>query len=88
MNTKKTVRFQVFTDSAHQAELKRFQGHIKLEEKYPYLSAHLLLAHIKYLHDKNWIPRVGLKNLSNCKADTKNKGYQELMFFDWKSHEI
>ena len=21
---------------------------------------------------------------SNCKADTKNKGYQEIMFFDWK----
>ena len=20
----------------------------------------------------------------NCKADTKNKGYQEIMFFDWK----
>ena len=21
---------------------------------------------------------------TNCKADTKNKGYQEIMFFDWK----
>ena len=23
-------------------------------------------------------------NLSNCKADTKNKGYHETLFFDWK----
>ena len=27
---------------------------------------------------------IGRNNLSNCKADTKNKGYQEIMFFDWK----
>ena len=26
----------------------------------------------------------GIKNPSNCKADTKNKGYHEIMFFDWK----
>ena len=36
------------------------------------------------LHDKNWIPHIGINNLSNCKANTKNKGYQEIMFFDWK----
>ena len=24
------------------------------------------------------------KQPSNCKADTKNKGYQEIMFFEWK----
>ena len=37
-----------------------------------------------------------MNNPSNCKADKKNKGYQEIMFFDWKiqlekknnSHEI
>ena len=36
------------------------------------------------LHDKHWIPHIGINDLSNCKADTKNKGYQEIMFFDWK----
>ena len=25
-----------------------------------------------------------MNNPSNCKAGTKNKGYQEKMFFDWK----
>ena len=35
------------------------------------------------LHDKNWIPQIGINNPSNCKADTKNKGYLEIMFFDW-----
>ena len=37
----------------------------------------------------------GINDPSNCKADTKNKGYQEIMFFDRKiqlkkynSHEI
>ena len=34
--------------------------------------------------DKNWIPHIGINNPSNCKADTKNKGYQEIMFFEWK----
>ena len=47
---RKLVYFQVFADSVHQAELERYQGHIKLDEK----------------------------------ADTKNKRYQEIMFFDWK----
>ena len=27
---------------------------------------------------------IGINNPSNCKADTKNKGYQEIMFFVWK----
>ena len=36
------------------------------------------------LHDKNWIPNTGINNPSNCKAVTKNKRYQEIMFFDWK----
>ena len=30
------VNFQVFTDSVHQAELERYQGHFKLDERYPY----------------------------------------------------
>ena len=37
---RKIVNFQVFADSVHQAELERYQGHIQLEEKYPYNGAH------------------------------------------------
>ena len=33
---RKIVNFHVFTYSVHQAELERYQGHIKLDEKYPY----------------------------------------------------
>ena len=33
---RKIVNFQVFADSVHQAELERYQGHIKFDEKYPY----------------------------------------------------
>ena len=29
-------------------------------------------------------PHIGINNPSNCKADTNNEGYQEIMFFDWK----
>ena len=64
---RKIVNFQVFADSVHQAQLERYQGHIKLDEKYPYKGAH-----------------IGINDPSNCKADTKNKGYQEIKFFDWK----
>ena len=81
---RKIVNFQVFADSVHQAELERYQGHIKLDEKYPYNGAHGRL--IYDIHDKHWIPHIGLNKHSNCKADTKNKGYQEIMFFDWKIH--
>ena len=76
------VYFQVFAHSVHQAELERYQGHIKLEEKYPYNGAHGRLTYD--IHDKHWIPHIGINDPSNCKADTKNKGYQEIMFFDWK----
>ena len=76
------VYFQVFSDSVHQAELERYQGHIKLDEKYPYNGAHGRLTYD--MHDKHWIPHIGINDPSNCKADTKNKGYQEIMFFDWK----
>ena len=76
------VSFQVFPDSAHRAEFERYQGHIKLDEKYPFHYAHEQLTYD--LHDKNWIPHIGINNPSNCKADSKNKGHQEIMFFDWK----
>ena len=32
----------------------------------------------------HWIPHIGINNPSNCKADKNNKGYQEILFFDWK----
>ena len=39
-------------------------------------------------HDKSIIPmftiNIGINNPSNCKADTKNKEYQDIMFFDRK----
>ena len=30
------------------------------------------------------MPHIGIIDPSNCKADTKNKRYREIMFFDWK----
>ena len=80
---RKKVNFQVFADSVHQAQLERYQGHIKLDEIYPFNSAHGRLTYD--IHDKHWIPHIGINDPSNCKADTKNKGYQEIMFFDWKT---
>ena len=78
----KLVNFQIFADPVHQSELERYQGHVKLDEKYPYNGAH---GRLNYdLQDKHWIPHIGINNPSNYKADTKNKGYQEIMFFDWK----
>ena len=79
---RKIVNFQVFANSVHQAQLERYQGLIKLDEKYPYNGAHGRLTYD--LHDKHWIPHIRINDPSNCKADTKNKGYQEIMFFDWK----
>ena len=77
---RKLVNFQVFSDSAHQAELERYQGHKKIDDKFPF---HGALGKLTYdLHDKNWIPHVRINNPSDCNADTKNKGYQEIMFFD------
>ena len=51
---RKSVSFQVFPDSAHQAELERYQGHIKLDDKFPFHGAHGILSY--NFHDKNWIP--------------------------------
>ena len=81
-SNRKVVNFQVFTDSVHRAELERYQGHIKLNKRYPYNGAHGRLYYD--IHDKHWIQLIGINNPSNCKADTKNKGYQEILFFDWK----
>ena len=36
----KLLNFQVFPDCAHQAELERYQGQIKLDDKYPLYGAH------------------------------------------------
>ena len=47
--------------------------------KHPFHGAHGRLTYD--LHDKNWMPHIGINNPSNCKVDTKNKG---IMFFDWK----
>ena len=79
---RKLVIFQVFPDSAHQAELENYQGHIRLDNKFSFQGAHGRL--IYDLQDKNWIPHIGINNPLNCKADTKNKRYQEIMLFDWK----
>ena len=79
---RKLVNTQAFPDLAHQAELEKHQDHIKLDTKFPFHGAHGRLTY--NLHDKHWIPHIGKNNPSNCKADTKNKGYQEIMFFDWK----
>ena len=67
---RKIVNFQVFAGSVNQAEHERYQGHIKLDEKYPYNGAHGRLTYD--IHDKHWIPHIGINNPSNCKADTKN----------------
>ena len=43
--TRKLVHFQVFPDSAHQFELERYQGHIKLDDKFPFDGANGRLTH-------------------------------------------
>ena len=79
---RKLVSFQVFADLARQAELEKHQGHIRLDTNFPFQGTHGRLTYDHY--DKHWIPHIGINDPSNCKADTKNKGYQEIMFFDWK----
>ena len=49
-----------FRDSGHQAELERYQGHIQLDEKYPYNGAHGRLTYD--IKDKHWIPHIGINN--------------------------
>ena len=77
-----SLNFQVFPDVAQQAELQKRQGHIRLYTKFRFHGAHGRLTYD--LYDKHWISHIGIKNPSNCEADTKNKGYQEIMVFDWK----
>ena len=77
---RKLVNFQVFPDLAHHAELEKHQGHIRLDRNFPFHGTHGRLTYD--LHDKHWIPHIGINDPSNCKADTKNKGYQDIMFFD------
>ena len=68
---RKIVNFQVFADSVHQAQPERYQGHIKLDKKYPYNGAHGRLTYdIQYKH---WIPHIGINDPSNCKADIKKR---------------
>ena len=55
---------------------------MKLDEKYPYNGAHGRLTYD--LQNKHRVLHIEVNNPSNCKADTKNKGYQEIMFFDLK----
>ena len=76
---RKLVNFQVFPDFGHQAELERYQGHIKLEDEFPFHGAHERLTY--NLHDKYWIPHIGINTPSNCKADAKSKGYQDKNVF-------
>ena len=83
---RKQSNFQVFPDSAHQAELEKYQRHIRLDKKFPFHGAHGRLTYD--LHDKNWIPHIGINNPSYCKAETKCKAYQEIMFFDWKKKQL
>ena len=78
--------FHVFLDSAHQAEIERYQGPIKPDDKYPFHGAHGRLTYD--LYDKNWISHIEMNNPSKCKADTKSKGYQGKMFFDWKIQKL
>ena len=79
---RKLVNFQVFPDSAHQAALEKYQGHKRLDTKFLFHGAHGRLTYD--IHGKNWIPHNGISNPSNCKADTKNKRYQEIRLFDLK----
>ena len=59
---RKLVNFQVFPNSAHQAELERYQGHIKLDDKYPF---HGVYGELTYdLHDKNWKALIGINTPS------------------------
>ena len=78
------VNFQVLPDSAHQTKLERHQGQFKLGVQYPYHGAHGRLNMVYMTKTRNH----GITNPSNGKADTINKDYQEIMFFDWKTHLV
>ena len=46
---RKLVIFQVFPDLAHQAELEKHQGHIRLDRNFPFQETHGRLTYD--LHD-------------------------------------
>ena len=50
---RKLVNFQIFPDLAHQAELEKHQGHIRLDKKFPFHGTHGKLTYD--LHDKHWL---------------------------------
>ena len=56
---------------------------VTLDRNFPFHETHGRLTYD--LHDKHWIPHIGINDPSNCEADTKNNGYQEIIFFDWKT---
>ena len=92
ISNRKIVNFQVFTDSAHQADLERYQEHIKLDKKCPYNVAH---GRITYdLHDKHWISHIGILILQTAKPiqkkDTKKKCFLIVKYYlkEYNSHEI
>ena len=68
---RKMVNFQVFDDSVHQAELERYQRLVQLDEKYPYNGAHGRLFYD--IHDKHWIPHIGINDPSTAKQTQKIK---------------
>ena len=72
---RKLVIFQVFPDVAHQAEFEKHQGLIRRGTKFPFHGAHGRLTYD--LHDKNWIPHIGINNPSNCKAYKKIKAIKK-----------
>ena len=47
---RKLENFQIFPDSAHQAELEKYQVHLRLDNKFPIHGAHGRLTYD--LHDK------------------------------------
>ena len=48
---RKLVNFQVFPDLAHQAELEKHQGHIRIDRNFPLHGTHGRLTYD--LHDKH-----------------------------------
>ena len=57
-SNRKIITFQNFDGSVHQAELERYQAHIKIDERYPYNGAHRRLTY--EIHNKHWIPHIGI----------------------------
>ena len=68
-----------FTYIGYKKSLKSFTAHRANEYTLEYYDHNIIRTNQdQFLDDDRFA------NPSNCKADTKNKGYQEIMFFDWK----